>query len=149
MHVAKIKEFLFKVINNICVCKHLLLRWKNFRFNKCIYCNFHSQTFKHLIWDCPEQEQFWNILENILPKNILYQYMIMGDEDINLNNAISVLMYIIYKKIILDNNNTTDRQRLLIFMKSELKYRNMLYELNHQTSISDVCIPLRYILERL
>ena len=52
MHIAKIKEFLFKIIHNISVCGELLFRWKIVDSKRCIYCDSENHTFKHMVLEC-------------------------------------------------------------------------------------------------
>ena len=57
MHVAKVREYLFKIIHNIGVCGEILFRWKILNSKKCFYCDNESHTFKHMIWECEHCEQ--------------------------------------------------------------------------------------------
>ena len=59
MHVAKVREYLCKIIHNIGVCGEILFRWKIFNSKKCFYCDSDSHTFKHMIWECEHCEQYW------------------------------------------------------------------------------------------
>ena len=142
MHVAKVKEFLFKVINNICVCRSILFRWKLSNTKKCLYCNNVNHTFKHLIWECHEVNNFWMFLGEKLNTDITFQLLMFGNNNIKQNNMHSVLMYLIYKKFILDNDKFT-RVPLVLFLKNELTHKIEIY--NSVDITSDMYIPLKFL----
>ena len=135
MHIAKVKEFLFKVIHNICICGDLLYRWKLGETKKCLYCDFEKQTIKHLLWDCRQSNNLWLHISDKLGFDINYNIMILGKKDLVQNNTISVIMYLIYKKFIEDiNQDASNMQNLHSFMKNELQYKIKLYNCEYRTS---------------
>ena len=139
MHIAKVREFIFKIIHHICVCKSNLFKWKMAISNKCIYCNG-IQTIKHLIWECQNVHTFWNNLQDKLHIEITYKTLILGDKDKNKNNLLSIIMYSIYKKFIMDiNENNT--QPLQNFILHELIVKSEIY--NQISSTSEIYVPLR------
>ena len=150
MHIAKIKEFLFKIIHNICLCRDLLYKWKISDSKNCIYCSCDCHTFKHLIFDCYEVKEFWKKIQTVLDIAISYEILIIGDKNITQNNMFSVLMYIIYKKFLVDYENIgNNREPLLSFIKNDLKYRVDIYNINPDIGFAEINIPLKFILDKL
>ena len=129
MYVSKIKEFLFKVIHNICSCKEKLYIWKISDNKFCKYCPDQTHTFKHMIWDCNAANNLWIKIEKILAIKISYQYLIMGKKNLLINNTISVIMYCIYKKFLKDyeEDNTEYLERFVI---NELYISSSWYQSN-------------------
>jgi len=138
LYIIKIREFLFKVIHNICPCNSQLYRWKLSKTESCIYCNEKKQTIKHLLWECSETKNMWSVIENILLIEISFETLIIGTKNINMNNVISVVMYIIYKKFIVENNDDGKKENLIYFLKKELFLKSEIYkhnELNYELGI--------------
>ena len=147
MHVIKIKEFLFKVIHHICACNAMLFRWKISDTKSCIYCGNDSQTIKHMLWDCNCVKAFWIHLSNMLKIDISYQLLILGNENKTQNNMLSVILYLIYKKFLNDNDNTRNRLHLTKYIKEELKRKALIFNMNFNTS--ENVIPLNKIINVL
>ena len=105
LKVIKVKEFLFKILHNICPCRDILYRWKLSTTNECFYCNDGIHTIKHMLWECPFVKSFWFKIQNILNLQISYQTLICGGTDNIVNHLLSILMYFIYKKFVVDNND--------------------------------------------
>jgi len=140
MKVSKIKEFLFKISHNICLCQENLYKWKISEKKDCPYCGNPNQNIKHLLWECPQTFQLWNTLSENLHININYEYIILGGNNRKLNNVISVIMYIIYKKFVedLNSNNTIS---LFDYTKKELQAKIALFNFNKFTT--EAFIPLK------
>ena len=133
MHIAKIKEFLFKIIHRICICKDTLYKWNLSNTSNCIYCNHEKQTLKHLLWECRDVNNFWNYIGDKLNIEFTYSKLIIGSEQISENNTTSILMYLIYKKFVSDINEKA-RIPLNTFLKTELTSTIELYKVVHHTS---------------
>ena len=143
MHIAKVKEFLFKAIHKICVCRDLLFKWKILDKRDCLYCQNPCQTFKHLVWECNSVYNFWKFIENKLSITLSYNILIVGTSDIPLNNTISILMFLIYKKFIKENEDKTN-QNLMLFLRNEIGHCSKLFgEAIKQTD----CIYLYEVLD--
>ena len=128
MKISKIKEFLFKMIHNICICNDVLYKMKLVSSQQCIYCDC-KQNFKHLIYECRSVRDFWQYLEGILECTITYKTLIFGVENHNDdNNVFSVIMYIIYKKFVSDINSTQNYTPIITFVKSDLNDRISMYK---------------------
>ena len=147
MHVAKIKEFLFKTIHNISVCGEILFRWKIIHSKKCIYCDYENHTFKHMILECIHCTDVWNFMNDNYDLNLDYRTLILGiDNNLRLNNLISVIMYLIYKKYLNDKDNGSDVS-LIHFIKTDVEFKSIIYILNDRTS--EEYIPLQDFLTKL
>ena len=104
MYIVKVKEFLFKVIHNICVCGKIVFRCRITDTKKCLYCSKEIHTVEHLMWECPNF--FWQGLECKLTFPLTYEHLIMGKSEIgNINDSLSIIMYIIYKIFLQDRDN--------------------------------------------
>ena len=143
MHIAKVKEFLFKTIHKICVCRDLLFKWKISDKRDCLYCQNPCQTFKHLVWECNSVYNFWKFIENKLSITLSYNILIVGTSDIPQNNTISILMFLIYKKFIKENEDKTN-QNLMLYLRNEISHCSKLFgEAIKQTD----CIYLHEVLD--
>lgn len=138
LHIAKIKEFMYKIINNICPCMENLYKWGISLENTCIYCLKNVHNIKHMLFECDFVKMVWRKIEKILSINITYELLILGkSESILLNNVMSIILYIIYKKFIEDNNVPCKKSdTLLQFIAKELVYRKNIYE--SQKELSDM-----------
>ena len=123
----KVKEFVFKILHNICVCNYLLHKWKISQTAKCIYCEHNVHNIKHMLWECNQVRPLWNRVENILHLTLSYGDVILGVENEMTNIIISTICYCIYKKFLSDRERLTDQNICLIYVKSELKRRCNLY----------------------
>ena len=128
MNIIKVREFLFKIVHRICPCNSLLYRWKISNSTRCIYCNYATHDYKHMLWECREVQNFWTLLIDNIHINITYHKLILGIGNKAIDNAFSVLMFIIYKKFIIDNNGDRSEKNLVEFIKTELDYRINLYK---------------------
>ena len=144
MHNIKIKEFLYKLINNICICQQLLFKYKISLTSNCIYCNNQVHNMKHLLWDCKPVNDFWQFLISKTNINITYHNLILGFGKTSYDNALSLIMYIIYKKYVKDINDSKNITNITIFIYHEMQYKLMLYkekyEMNDELSFLDLLL---------
>ena len=91
-----------------------------------------------MLFECDFVKIVWRKIEKILSINITYELLIFGkSESILLNNVMSIILYIIYKKFIDDNNVPCKKSdTLLQFIAKELVYRKNIYE--SQKELSDI-----------
>ena len=83
----------------------------------------------------------------MLKIDISYQLLILGNENITQNNMLSVILYLIYKKFLNDNDNTRNRFNLNKYIKEELKLKALIFNMNFNTS--ENVIPLNKIINVL
>ena len=130
LYISPIKEFMYKIYHNICVCNYLLHKWKKARTDRCPYCIGYRHTVKHMIWQCNMVKPVWTKLGHILQKDMTYRLLIFGEFDKNVNNLISFVMFCIYKKFIIENQDNQLRPFIscYTFVKQELKKKSEIYE---------------------
>ena len=79
--------------------------------------------------------------------NLDYRTPILGiDNNFRLNNLISVIMFLIYKKYLNDKDNVNDVS-LINFIKTDVEFKSITYVLNDRTS--EEYIPLQDFLTKL
>ena len=90
-----------------------------------------------MLFECQNVKIVWRKIEKVLSININYELLILGkSESILLNNIMSIILYIIYKKFIEDNNDISKKSdtNLIQFIYKELIYRKNLYESHKEIS---------------
>ena len=90
-----------------------------------------------MLFECQNVKIVWGKIEKVLSININYEFLILGNsESILLNNIMSIILYIIYKKFIEDNNDISKKSdtTLIQYISKELIYRKNLYENNKEIS---------------
>ena len=75
---VKVKQFVYKILHNICVCNYLLNKWKISQTANCIYCEHNIHNIKHMLWDCTHVRPLWNRVENVTNLTLSYQDIIPG-----------------------------------------------------------------------
>ena len=82
----------------------------------------------------------------MIQKYTVHSVIIWGEnKNAKFNNLISVLTYLIYKKYLTDKDNlNTNYTTLLNFVKKELEYKSVMYNLMEKTS--EDYIPLSQLL---
>ena len=136
MHILKIWEFLYKLIHNICPNGNNLFRWKLRKIKDCIYCKHEYHDYKHLFWICPKICKFWTLIKLKTNLDIDFKSIICGFGKPELDNAISVIIFIIYKKYLIDNDNKNDNlpgQNFQEFIIRELEDKIVLYQYSAKT----------------
>ena len=104
---TKIREFQYKVLNNIVFTNEKLFRFKMIDSPLCPFCKKDVESLKHLLFQCTLIEGFWkaftswlinqNIsLEALTLVNILF-HVYNENEDIILNHLILMAKFDIYK----------------------------------------------------
>ena len=129
LYISKVKEFIFKLIHNICPCREKLKIWKISDIESCPYCQAPKHNVKHMMWECQDVNNLWNIVTNHLNIEMCYKVIILGSDNIKINNLVSVIMYCIYKKFIIDNNRDQNQpESLKAYIVPELVKKAKLYE---------------------
>ena len=127
---VKIAEFNYKLLNNILPTGCNLYKWKKAQDASCVYCNADHHDANHLFVNCPHLDNFWDTVSCSLQENINWQTIVLGTNGQQyVNLIVSLLCFIIYKKMLLDKN---DRQNIYMtiqsFVKKELVYRLKVYK---------------------
>jgi hypothetical protein len=142
---TKIAEFNYKVLNNILATNYNLFRWEKSPTAACIYCQGMSHDAKHLLWLCPSIQIIWQKMSVILGLDINWKIIIKGvNGQHTVNSAISLVSYIIYKKIQEEKESPGPHyQNVIQYVENQLTARLEVYKECHskQTFI--------YILEKV
>ena len=124
---GKVEEFNYKLYNNLLPTMDNLFKWGKTDSPNCIYCTNVIQNSYHLLITCPHLNNIWNIIRHLFDRNINSQEIIIGiDNDMILNNILSQINFIIYKKYLIDKDNPNDIP-ILHFIKFELVYYEKVY----------------------
>ena len=121
---TKLKEFNYKLFSNILVNGVNLYKWKKWRSESCIYCNDVKQDSHHMLHTCKSLENIWDVIGLYLGKNITWKDIVFGFTNCSTeNNCITIICYAIYKKFLIEKDQTTNVQPIKTFLKYELKYK--------------------------
>ena len=77
-----LREFQYKYIMRIIPTNKTLMKYKIKSSNLCEFCNMHTETIRHLFWECNHIQHFWNNLSNWL--NSINLNMVLNFEIISL-----------------------------------------------------------------
>ena len=101
----KLKEFNFKLLQNIVPCGRILSKWKANISENCNVCN-EIETARHMLFECEKVKQLWIVISQILLYSIKWKDIVIGIPDYNCrsekinfyNIIISVVAYAIFKE---------------------------------------------------
>ena len=128
----KIREFNYKFLNKILATNKNLYTWKISDSYSCIYCLPHviEHTDKHLLWDCPHIQEVWAIFSRVFDTDINWSVIVKGVKGNHyINQLLSLLMYVIYKKFQKERNLYGPIEETRSFVRRELIFRKDHYEL--------------------
>jgi hypothetical protein len=100
MPIQKIKEFNFKLINNIVISGKIVSVWNKNVSATCNVCH-EINTVKHMLYECERIQSVWRILSNLIKFDISWKQIVIGfngDNDISTtyNIMIAITAYTIY-----------------------------------------------------
>ena len=103
INIVRIKEFNFKLINNILPCGKILNKWQTNVSAKCEYCS-QIETIQHMIYECERVKIIWKLISEIIKCNIMLKTITCGwpSYDISkklycFNVIISIVTYAIFR----------------------------------------------------
>lgn len=84
---TKLRTFQYKYVTRILPTNELLYKLKITNSTLCELCNMHTETLKHLFWDCSHVQHFWSRLKTYLIDkqiefNIDYKTVSFGNQSI-------------------------------------------------------------------
>ena len=128
----KLKEFNYKLLNDILPCNANLKKWRIINSDKCDVCE-ESQTAKHLLFDCIYVKPIWKVIESILHCNISYSDIFCGfhnDNSLFSNYLCSMCAFVIYKEWLLCSLKSKKRPSIcnLSFFENEICFRFDIYD---------------------
>ena len=101
--VHGLREFNFKLINNLVPCGHWLHKWKREISERCDYCN-EPETTQHMIYACPRIKEIWNLFSLAVNCSISWKHLVCGWPSYDntrkiwcLNILISIIAYSIFR----------------------------------------------------
>ena len=105
-----------------------LFRWGKAESPYCIYCKDVDHNSIHLLIRCPHIENIWNVLSCLEKRNLTSQGILLGiANEVVLNNILSEINFIIYKKYLIDKDKPNDMIPITQFVKFELVYSKKVY----------------------
>ena len=147
----KIKEFNYKILNNILLCGVNLKQWRLIDDDSCIFCQ-HAHAIPPLLFSCNLTNTLWNIISTILGIRIDVEAIVFGlTNNLKLNNILSILGYSIYKYWLVYKDETAkgnvmvhNIQKYKQYIQTELRYKIKVYELveHMDHSIGDMMINI-------
>ena len=92
---VKLRDFQFKINNQILVTNTFLFKIKQKENNLCSYCNQEAESITHLLFHCGTVEKFWKTLKIWLERKSNINFQIILKEIIFSSPAQALLSYII------------------------------------------------------
>ena len=94
----------------------------------CIYCKFHTQDTKHLLWECNTVKTLWQKVSQIINLDVNWQHIVLGvNGNRQANLVISVVSFLIYKKFQQEKLLLNGFQDTSNYMIPEIQYKALLY----------------------
>lgn len=105
---TKIREFQYKILNDIVYTNYKLFRFKIIESPLCTFCQKEDESLEHLLFHCTITKNFWlafsswiskqNIsIETLTLINILFGVFDDNEDFVILNHLILIAKYFIYK----------------------------------------------------
>ncbi len=142
----KILEFNFKVIHNFLACNKSLVKWKKYNSELCSICD-EQEDIIHVLFSCKCAKIIWSVFEDNTDFAITRKDIILGNSmmDKNIQLAILLLSYIIYKQWVKEKFNNVKRSvhSFLRQVKYDVKYKATVYRHIGAIELADL---LDYIL---
>ena len=128
----KLREFNYKLINNILPCNANLKKWKISESDACDVCD-NVQTVQHLLFECTYVKPLWEVAEMILNTNISFSDVLCGDHCENYlfgNYICTIFAFVIYKDYLLHSleNKKRPTSCTLKYFENEICFRLEIYD---------------------
>ncbi len=118
---TKMRVTYYRMVNNDFFSQERMHRFKMTISNKCTRCNS-VETTKHLLWDCPESRNIWNLLNSILIDSNMNHEQICSYADIykvtESSSVTHVKMKIIQEMIQIKRPSLWKKERLCEVIRS-------------------------------
>lgn len=130
----KIKEFNYKLINNILPCNKNLKNWHIKSTDKCPVCD-QVHDIAHMLFSCVSAQNIWSLVSAALDYTVDVNMIFLGSNDDTVTFTTSVLEYLIYKRFILSSGKNKQS------IADELRY--YINEIEYKVRIYNYCEKLR------
>jgi len=108
MREIKLKEFNFKILQNIVPCGNTISKWKTNITKECTVCGT-SETTKHMLFDCDRVNVIWNDVSKIVNTEIKWENIVVGmitsDCDNSSKSFVNVLISIVAYALFKENSH--------------------------------------------
>ena len=134
---TKLRNFQFKFLHRIIPTNKSLFKYKLVNSNICDICNMNIDSIKHLFWECPHVQHFWNELKNYLNElnidiNLNYKLVSLGLIDSTSNINVKNFIFILAKYFIFCNKCNKCIPKFVAFKQYLYRYidieRNIAFE---------------------
>ena len=124
----KIKEFNFKVLNNILACNSLVSKWDDSKSGNCEICALKDDIY-HLLFKCTLAQSVWNTVATHIHAPITDIDVFLGVDDTTQNYLYSLISFIIYKYWLVCSKNDKARTQVGLFalLKEDLSFKADIY----------------------
>ena len=125
---TKIKEFNYKVFQNILACNNLVSKWDQSKSSNCEVCGL-KDDIHHLIYKCDLAQSVWNAVATHLHIYISDKDIILGVPDPILNYLFSFVAFTIYKYWLISSKKNQVRTLigLMSLLKADLSLKASVY----------------------
>ena len=92
--IIKVKEFNFKILQNILPCGKVLSKWKTSISSKCSHCS-ELETVSHMLYECTRTQEIWEQISKCINCNISWKNIVCGWPNYTRSNKIKAYNVII------------------------------------------------------
>ena len=134
----KIKEFNYKLINQIGSCGNLVSKWNPDLSNTCNICQ-QVETQMHIIMKCPFVTNIWDTVSNNIGLHIQPTHIIFGDKIDRINNhLLSQIAYSIHKYWLICTSEkiTPNISHLKTIITNDLNHKSLIMDLINELEIA-------------
>ena len=140
----KIKQFRYKLINNIIATKENLKKWKISESDLCSACGY-KENIEHFLLGCKTIKRFWNKIKLFFSsigyseeitnsKSLIVGYKPGVKEYNDINYILYIISYTLHKSYYKSDTRTI-YVNILSFLRSECRLALNIIETNHNSKI--------------
>ena len=148
IYVPKLREFNFKLLNNILPCGLSLSKWKNM-IASCTVCH-KIETVKHMLFECSRIKCLWEKIALIVDIPISWKHIICGFPKYDVgtklkrfNLFVTIVAYSIFKE------NSRCKFEMLDYSKVNIELRVMTNLLFYENVVKEDSLYIKRVFEAL